>query len=381
MTDSHDSNNEKCSFSSDITRRKLPRLKTDNIGVPGALISGAFAGLFVDLTLFPLDTIKTRLQSEAGFWKSGGFRRIYAGIPSVVIGSAPGSALFFASYEGCKRLFVPFCGDAPFIAHMAAASVGEIVACLVRVPTEVLKQRGQAFPNRTMFYVINSVQHSEGFKGFYRGYKSTIMREIPFSFIQFPLWEFFKVKWGEKVGHPVSAFQGAICGSVSGAIGACITTPLDVAKTRIMLAESLHGHAHGNVYSVLRDVYHVNGVRRGLFSGCVPRTIWMAVGGFVYFGAYEWAKRIFVQYYLISSKDVDLSGELTVFSARKTVRNSIDRMVHTICHKDMPRTFDDAIKEAEEVQREREEYLRKRQLDRENFQKKIGMYPDKQRVD
>lgn len=43
----------------------------------------------MDLILFPLDTIKTRLQSPQGFNKAGGFRGIYAGVPSTAIGSFP----------------------------------------------------------------------------------------------------------------------------------------------------------------------------------------------------------------------------------------------------------------------------------------------------
>lgn len=43
----------------------------------------------VDLILFPLDTVKTRLQSPQGFRKAGGFRGIYAGVPSTAIGSFP----------------------------------------------------------------------------------------------------------------------------------------------------------------------------------------------------------------------------------------------------------------------------------------------------
>lgn len=48
------------------------------------------AGTAVDTALFPLDTLKTRMQSKAGFAASGGFRGVYSGLTSAVIGSAPG---------------------------------------------------------------------------------------------------------------------------------------------------------------------------------------------------------------------------------------------------------------------------------------------------
>jgi len=65
-------------------------------------VSGAFAGLAVDVALFPIDTVKTRLQNGLGFTQSGGFRAIYAGMPSILIGSAPGAAAFFFTYEKVK---------------------------------------------------------------------------------------------------------------------------------------------------------------------------------------------------------------------------------------------------------------------------------------
>jgi len=43
----------------------------------------------VDTALFPLDTIKTRLQSPLGFVKSGGFKGVYSGLSTAVLGSAP----------------------------------------------------------------------------------------------------------------------------------------------------------------------------------------------------------------------------------------------------------------------------------------------------
>ncbi len=52
--------------------------------------AGGVAGTAVDLLFFPIDTVKTRLQSAQGFIRAGGFRGVYNGIGSVVVGSAPG---------------------------------------------------------------------------------------------------------------------------------------------------------------------------------------------------------------------------------------------------------------------------------------------------
>lgn len=55
------------------------------------------AGTSVDIALFPLDTIKTRLQSAHGFFKAGGFRGVYSGLSAAAAGSAPG---------GCNSLIL-----------------------------------------------------------------------------------------------------------------------------------------------------------------------------------------------------------------------------------------------------------------------------------
>lgn len=39
------------------------------------------------MALFPLDTLKTRLQSQFGFLESGGFRGIYKGLTPTIIGA------------------------------------------------------------------------------------------------------------------------------------------------------------------------------------------------------------------------------------------------------------------------------------------------------
>lgn len=58
-----------------------------------SLFAGSIAGLCVDVSVFPLDTIKTRIQSMSGSIKHKGQLRLFAGLPAVLFGSAPGGTL------------------------------------------------------------------------------------------------------------------------------------------------------------------------------------------------------------------------------------------------------------------------------------------------
>uniref|UniRef100_A0A8C0J889 Mitochondrial S-adenosylmethionine carrier protein n=1 Tax=Chelonoidis abingdonii TaxID=106734 RepID=A0A8C0J889_CHEAB len=241
-----------------------------------SLPAGGIAGVCVDLILFPLDTIKTRLQSPQGFKKAGGFHGIYAGVPSAAVGSFPNAAAFFVTYEYVKCLLhtvsPPYMSP---VTHMAAASFGEVVACLIRVPSEVVKQRAQVSPSSSTFQVLSN----------------TLYQEIPFSLVQFPLWESLKDLWSWKQGHVVDSWQSATCGAFAGGFAAAVTTPLDVAKTRIMLAKAGSSNASGNVLSALHSVWRSQGLP-GLFAGVVPRMTAISLGGFIFLGTYDKTRRL-----------------------------------------------------------------------------------------
>ena len=123
----------------------------------------------------------------------------------------------------------------PAISHMTAASLGEVMACLVRVPTEVVKQRMQAGQYVSLRETVSATLKRDGPSGFYTGFGTTLLREIPFAFIQFPLYEQFKSSLGLYYQRDVESYEAAVCGSVAGAVAAAVTTPLDVLKTRLML--------------------------------------------------------------------------------------------------------------------------------------------------
>ena len=150
---------------------------------------------------------------------------------------------------------------------MLSAAIGEVFACIIRVPTEVIKQRLQVGMHKNVRNVVQDILKSDGKIGFYNGFGATIMREIPFSFIQFPLYELLKSSIVVYSKRDVAAYEAAACikhfrkekyllkksiqldicncnvifmvvgGSITGAIAAALTTPLDVIKTRLMLGK------------------------------------------------------------------------------------------------------------------------------------------------
>ncbi|XP_022647020.1 S-adenosylmethionine mitochondrial carrier protein-like isoform X3 [Varroa destructor] len=229
-----------------------------------SFMAGASAGLSVDLIIFPLDTLKTRLQSPQGFVKAGGFSKLYAGLASVIFGAAPGSAAFFVTYDSFKRILSPWSSPSlEPVAHMCAASLGEVMACLIRVPVEVVKQRTQAQPSVTSWITLKDIIARDGAGGLFRGYGSTVLREMPFSFIQFPVWEVLKKFVSDYQGRSVTPFETALCGAAAGGFAAATTTPLDVAKTRIML----HRGQAKTVTQTLAEVYQQGGAKGVLNRG------------------------------------------------------------------------------------------------------------------
>jgi len=155
------------------------------------------------------------------------------------------------------------------------------MASLVKVPTEIVKLRMQARHFGSLREAAYSMMAREGPMGFYTGYPTMIIRDIPFALIQFPLWERMKEEVGNWQGHPTYPWQGAVCGSLAGSFSAAVTNPLDVAKTRQML-----GQSSGNFANTMSRVYGEGGAP-ALFRGVGPRTFWVGLGRFVFFGAYE----------------------------------------------------------------------------------------------
>lgn len=249
---------------------------------------------------------------------------------------------FFTTYEGVKTLLAkanPTFGgsSSPFfpqpVVHSAASAVAELVSCFILTPAEVLKQNAQmmckqAMPSgsklSTIFRQSVTLQALRQFQRpaqLWRGYTALAARNLPFTAMQFPMYEHLKssIKGHRKTngtftgGVLETAWTTAISAGTAGAVAAVLTTPVDVVKTRIMLAASgevseyeakkrvenarrqgqslqklaiERGVTNKSGLAVARDIFQENGFK-GFFRGGALRAAWTALGSGLYLAVYD----------------------------------------------------------------------------------------------
>lgn len=222
---------------------------------------------------------------------------------------------FFTTYEGIKHLLNSSDDHHESkknallptpMAHAIASSVAECVSCFILTPAEVLKQNAQMITSgsgsnpadtrrRSATLTVLSHFRSRPLQ-LWRGYGALVARNLPFTAIQFPLFEHLRDRI-TAVYRPQPERQSdaaemlnragitALSAGLAGAVAALVTTPIDVVKTRIMLEAGKRGARPGAI-AVGRDIYAREGFR-ALFSGGILRAGWTALGIGLYLSAYE----------------------------------------------------------------------------------------------
>ncbi|OMO98714.1 Mitochondrial substrate/solute carrier [Corchorus olitorius] len=136
-----------------------------------SVIAGATAGVVVEAALYPIDTIKTRLQAVRGGGKVV-LKGLYSGLGGNLVGVLPASAIFLGVYEPAKqKLLKAFPDNLSAFAHLTAGALGGAASSLVRVPTEVVKQRMQTGQFSSAPAAVRLIVAKEGFKGLYAVWK------------------------------------------------------------------------------------------------------------------------------------------------------------------------------------------------------------------
>ncbi|TAQ87133.1 hypothetical protein B7494_g4524 [Chlorociboria aeruginascens] len=225
-----------------------------------SMIAGAIGGTTGDLLMHSLDTVKTRQQGDPNIppryttmsasystiLRQEGIRRgLYGGWLPAMLGSFPGTIIFFGTYEYSKRHMIDF-GVNPQFAYLTSGFLADFAASFIYVPSEVLKTRLQlqgrynnpffqsGYNYKSTGHAARTIVRQEGFSALFYGYKATIFRDLPFSALQFTFYEQGQIwarQWKQSrvIGLPLELLTGAAAGGLAGVI----TCPLDVVKTRI----------------------------------------------------------------------------------------------------------------------------------------------------
>ncbi|KAK9678702.1 hypothetical protein RND81_11G228100 [Saponaria officinalis] len=255
------------------------------------VIAGGTAGVVVETALYPIDTIKTRLQAARG----GGqivLKGLYSGLAGNIAGVLPASAMFVGVYEPTKQKLLRMFPENLSAVALTAGAVGGLAASLIRVPTEVIKQRMQTGQFASAPEAVRLIVAKEGFKGLYAGYRSFLLRDLPFDAIQFCLYE--QLRFGYKLAakRDLNDPENAIIGAFAGALTGAITTPLDVIKTRLMVQGS--ANQYNGIVDCVKTIVKEEGAP-ALLKGIGPRVLWIGIGGSIFFGVLERTKRILAE--------------------------------------------------------------------------------------
>ncbi|CAJ1937957.1 unnamed protein product [Sphenostylis stenocarpa] len=176
--------------------------------------------------------------------------------------------------------------------HPILCAIGGIAASLIRVPTEVIKQRMQTGQFTSASGAVRFIASKEGFKGFYAGYGSFLLRDLPFDAIQFCIYEQIRIGYMLAARRNLNDPENAIIGAFAGAVTGAITTPLDVIKTRLMVQGSANQYL--GIFDCVQTIIKEEGPRAFL-KGIGPRVLWIGIGGSIFFGVLESTKRFLAE--------------------------------------------------------------------------------------
>ncbi|KAI8470861.1 MAG: mitochondrial carrier domain-containing protein [Monoraphidium minutum] len=322
-----------------------PSTSYDGLPFVSYMIAGSLAGVGEHVAMYPLDTIKTRmqalghpgqrlhtstLQALRAALRREGLRGLYAGVGAAAAGAGPAHAIYFGTYEAAKEaLGGNASGHHP--AAVAAAGVAATVASDAAMnPADVIKQRLQVArsPYRGALDCLGQMLRQEGVGALFRSYRTTLVMNVPYTAVHFPLYESGKKLLAAATAAPSSSSGGGaaaaapsgsssssgggggggggggaeaagepeeglavqlLAGGAAGAAAAAATTPLDVVKTRLQ-TEGLHAGARrygtSAVIPVLRRIIQEEGASAA-WRGVGPRVLFNAPSAAVCWGIYE----------------------------------------------------------------------------------------------
>jgi len=278
-----------------------------NAGFGVNMLAGALAGITEHAVMFPVDSIKTRMQvfatSPAAVYtgvgnaftrisSTEGMRALWRGVSSVILGAGPAHAVHFGTYEAVKELAGANEAGNHWVATSVAGASATVASDALMNPFDVIKQRMQVHKSefRSVFTCARVVYRNEGLNAFYVSYPTTLTMTVPFTAVQFTVYEELK-----RLLNPSGAYSPTthmIAGGLAGGIAAGVTTPLDVAKTLLQTrGSSADAEIRGTkgMMDAFRIIWQRDGMK-GFARGLTPRVMTFMPSNALCWLSYEFFK-------------------------------------------------------------------------------------------
>lgn len=281
------------------------------------MAAGAAAGMTEHMVMFPVDTVKTRMQSYTGvrdfaargvvsaarrIAASEGHGALWRGAGAVAISAGPAHALYFAAYEAARARIEATAGADSrmgFLGPLAPAIAGTsatVVLDGVMTPLDVVKQRMQLAARYTSVWAcLRCVYATHGMGAFFAGYKATLLMNVPYMAVYFSAYESAKsaLRRRRTAGDERSFSAGAHClaGGVAGGAAAAATNPLDVVKTRLQTQGEVGARRYRGLWDALNSIRVEEGAA-GLLRGIRARVAFHVPAAAVCWTTYEFCKHL-----------------------------------------------------------------------------------------
>uniref|UniRef100_UPI00398EF2CB mitochondrial glutamate carrier 1-like isoform X1 n=2 Tax=Pristiophorus japonicus TaxID=55135 RepID=UPI00398EF2CB len=277
-------------------------MSNNQISLPAKLINGGVAGLIGVTCVFPIDLAKTRLQNQRNGQRtytslmdcliktvrSEGYFGMYRGAAVNLTLVTPEKAIKLAANDFFRQYLSKNGKGLNVFKEMLAGCGAGICQVIVTTPMEMLKiqlqdagrlaaQQRLILPSGSSMKVVatnpvlsraynvgpaavtrpmsatqiaKDLFYSQGLRGLYKGLGATILRDVPFSVIYFPLFANLNKLGQNSVDGKASFVHSFLSGCIAGSVAAVAVNPCDVIKTRF---QSLHRGANEETYSGIVD--------------------------------------------------------------------------------------------------------------------------------
>ncbi|SGZ56439.1 CIC11C00000002517 [Sungouiella intermedia] len=205
------------------------------------------------------------------------------------------------TYDAIKQ-FIKLDSNASLIAGGIAGAVSRTIVSPFERAKILLQLQGAEAQKayRGMFPTIWKMYKDEGWRGWFRGNTLNCIRIVPYSAVQFAVFEevkLFLLSMKPEGQRTLTEVDRLVAGSVGGICSVAATYPLDLVRARITVQTASLSKLNRaklikapGVWDTLRDVYQNEGGFFALYKGIVPTTMGVAPYVAINFALYEYLR-------------------------------------------------------------------------------------------